>query len=83
MLTGLPCVTTNVGSIGELARHEETALVVPAQNVDALRGALRMLLGDESLRKRLGEAARRHAMANVSYEVMLDKMERIYAQVRR
>ena len=83
MLAGLPCVTTSVGSIGELARHEETALVVPAQDSTSLRSALQRLLADEPLRKRLGEAARHHAMANFSYEVMLDKMERIYAQVRR
>lgn len=83
MLAGLPCVTTNVGSIGELAMHEQTALVVPPENVEALRAALQRLLGDSSLRSRLGEAARRHAMENFSYEVMLDRMERIYAQVRR
>ena len=83
MLAGLPCVTTSVGSIGELAMHERTALVVPPESAAELRKALERLLADETLRKRLGEAARRHAMENFSYEVMLDKMERIYAQVRR
>ena len=83
MLAGLPCVTTNVGSIGELAMHEQTALVVRPQDSEELRTALKRLLADEALRKRLGEAARRHAMEHFSYEVMLDKMERIYAQVRR
>jgi glycosyltransferase involved in cell wall biosynthesis len=83
MLAGLPCVTTNVGGIGELARHEETALVVPSENVAALRGALQRLLVDDLLRKNLGEAARRHAAANFSYQGMLDSMERIYGQVRR
>ena len=37
MLVGLPCVTTHVGSIAELAQHETTALVVPPQDVAALR----------------------------------------------
>jgi glycosyltransferase involved in cell wall biosynthesis len=83
MLAGLPCVTTNVGGIGELARHEETALVVPAEDAAALGAALRRLLGDETLRKNLGAAARRHAAANFSYDGMLDRMEEIYRQVRR
>jgi glycosyltransferase involved in cell wall biosynthesis len=83
MLVGLPCVTTNVGSIGELARDGESALVVPPQDAKALKSALERLLADESLRVKLGAAARQHAAANFSYEVMLDKMERIYAQVRR
>jgi glycosyltransferase involved in cell wall biosynthesis len=83
MLVGLPCVTTSVGGIGELARHEETALVVPAENVGVLRGALERLLLDETLRKNLGDAARAHAAANFSRERMLDAMERIYDQARR
>ncbi|MGH8519384.1 MAG: glycosyltransferase family 4 protein [Panacagrimonas sp.] len=83
MAVGLPCVTTSVGGIGELARHEETALVAPAEDATALRAALQRLLSDEFLRKKLGDAARRHAAANFSYEGMLDGMERIYGQVRR
>src|SRR5213076_511622 len=32
MLVGLPCVTTSIGGIPELARDGETALVVPPQD---------------------------------------------------
>lgn len=80
MLTALPCITTNVGSISELAKPGETALVVPAQDVDALRQAIEALVADEDLRKRLGEAARRHCEAGFSYQAMLDNMERIYRE---
>ena len=38
----LPCVTTTAGSISELARHEDTALVVPGQEVPAGQGLLVM-----------------------------------------
>jgi glycosyltransferase involved in cell wall biosynthesis len=80
MLTALPCVTTAVGSISELATDGETALVVPPQQAATLRGAIERLLGDESLRNRLGEAARRRCEAGFSYEAMLDKMERVYRE---
>jgi len=83
MLAGLPCVTTHAGSMAELARDGDTALVVPPKDSAALRAALERLLADESLRKRLGDSARRHCAANFSYERMLDRMEAIYAQVRR
>ena len=83
MLVGLPCVTTSVGGIPELAIHEQTALVVPAQDADALRAALQRLLADEPLSKKLGSAARAHAAANFSYQRMLDRMEEIYRQVSR
>ena len=78
MLTGLPCVTTYAGSIGELATHEVTALVVPPQNAAALAAALERLIADGALRQTLGEAARRHCVERFSYERMLDRMEEIY-----
>jgi L-malate glycosyltransferase len=79
----LPCVTTNIGGIGELAIDGQTALVVPAEDSKSLKCALERLIGNESLRDKLGKAAREHAAANFSYEGMLDRMERIYSQVRR
>jgi len=78
MLVGLPCVTTNIGSMAELAIHEKTALVVEPQDRGALTAALRTLLGDSSLKQRLGSAARKHAAERFSSEGMLDRMEAIY-----
>jgi glycosyltransferase involved in cell wall biosynthesis len=81
MLVGLPCVTTHVGSIAELALPESTALVVPPEDVAALRAALERLIADPALAGRLGEAARRHCAERYSYEVMLDRMEAVYRRV--
>jgi len=81
MLVGLPCVTTHVGSIAELATHEVTALVVPPQDVTALRAALERLIAEPSLGKTLGAAARRHCAENMSYERMLERMEAVYRGV--
>ena len=78
MLVGLPCVTTAVGSIGELAIAGETALVVTPQDVGSLRAALERLMKDEALRRRLGAAAREHCAKTMSVERMLDRMEEIY-----
>jgi len=81
MLCGLPCVTTLVGSIGEVARDEETALVVPPRDAPALAAALARLVAQPALREELGIAARRHCVENCSYERMLDRMEAIYHDV--
>jgi glycosyltransferase involved in cell wall biosynthesis len=80
MLVGLACITTAVGGIPELAKDGQTALVVPPQQVPALRDAIQKLLGSQDLRNRLGEAARRHCAKNFAYEAMLDRMERIYRE---
>ncbi|MGH8704705.1 MAG: glycosyltransferase family 4 protein [Burkholderiales bacterium] len=83
MLVGLPCVTTAIGGIPEIAQHERTALVVPPQDARALGAAITRLLGDEGLRRELGEAARKHCVEDYSYERMLDRMEEIYRNVAR
>ena len=80
MLVGLPCVTTHVGSIAELAVDGVTALVVPPEDSAALRTALERLMRDATLRGKLGAAARRHCAERFSYERMLDRMEATYRE---
>lgn len=82
MLVGLPCVSTAVGAMDEIARHGETALVVPPRSAVALRDAVQRLLADPALARRLGEAARTHCQSRYSLERMLDEMERVYAEAR-
>jgi glycosyltransferase involved in cell wall biosynthesis len=82
MLVGLPCVTTSAGSIGELARPGETALVVPMEDAPALRAAIAGLIGDPGLRVRLGVAARAHCIEGYSFERMLDRMEQVFGVVQ-
>jgi glycosyltransferase involved in cell wall biosynthesis len=83
MMVGLPCVTTPVGSIAELAMDAQTALVVRPHDVPALRAALERLVGDPALRGRLGAAAREHCAKSLSVERMLDRMEAIYRAAAR
>ncbi len=78
MLVGLPCVSTPAGSIGELALDDKTALVVPGQDVAALREAVARLIGDPGLRARLGGAARAHCAGTYSLGHMLDRMEAVF-----
>jgi glycosyltransferase involved in cell wall biosynthesis len=81
MLVELPCVTTAIGGIPEIAEHERTALVVPPQDAAALAAAIERLAGNEGLRRELGEAARKHCVEGYSYERMLDRMEAVYRNV--
>ena len=81
MLCALPCITTTVGSIAELATHEATALIVPPQDAQALAAAVTRLAENEGLRRELGTTARKHCVENFSYERMLERMEAIFAEV--
>jgi glycosyltransferase involved in cell wall biosynthesis len=81
MLVALPVVTTSAGSIGELALDGKTARVVPAQDVQALRDSIALLISDAGLRARLGKAAREYCVARYSLERMLDSMEAVFGSV--
>jgi glycosyltransferase involved in cell wall biosynthesis len=82
MLVELPCVTTPVGGIPEIAEHERTALLVAPRDPVALAAAIERLADNEGLRRELGEAARKHCVEGYSYERMLDRMEAVFAAVR-
>jgi glycosyltransferase involved in cell wall biosynthesis len=81
MLCGLPCVTTDVGSIGEAAVNGQSALVVAPQDAEALRHALLCLIEAPDLRGRLGAAARTRCGERFGFESMLDAMEAVFARV--
>jgi glycosyltransferase involved in cell wall biosynthesis len=57
MSQGLPVVATPVGCTPELVRDGETGALVPRRDPAGLASALRRLLADAPLRRRLGAAA--------------------------
>jgi glycosyltransferase involved in cell wall biosynthesis len=81
MMSGLPCVTTTVGAISEVARDGETALIVPPQDAAALASALARLMDDTLLRTRLGQAARAFALERCTLAAMCDAMEEVFSAV--
>jgi len=63
MAAGLPVVASDVGGLHELVRNGETGVLVPPGDPAALADALRPLLVDRELRRRLGSAGRERAKA--------------------
>lgn len=59
MASGLAVVATPVGAVPDIVRNEETGLLVPVGDVEALTAALTRLVEDQPLRQRLGAAALR------------------------
>ena len=55
---GIPSVAGRSGGAVEAVRHERTGLVVKPLSIDEVEAAIRRLLDDEDLRRRLGNAAR-------------------------
>ena len=67
-----------VAGIPEAITAEVHGLLVPPADVAALSAALRRLLSDEELRRRLGAAARARALGEFSLDAMTSAYERHY-----
>jgi glycosyltransferase involved in cell wall biosynthesis len=63
---GLPVVTTDVGALAEAVTPGETGLVVPPDDIVALRQALAALLTDPARRRSMGRAG--HALARMRFD---------------
>lgn len=61
MAVGLPLVASDVPSLRELLTHEHDALLVAPDDAAALAAAIGRLIGDETLRARLGSNLRARA----------------------
>ena len=60
MCLGLPVVTTNVGGIPFLLKDSETALLVDAGAVSAMTTAVKALLEDPALKRRIVTKGRKY-----------------------
>jgi glycosyltransferase involved in cell wall biosynthesis len=81
MAHGRPVVATPVGGTPELVADGETGVLVPPRDPAALAAALRRLLGDPELRRRMGEAGYRRAAERFSAEATTRRMLEIYDEV--
>ncbi len=64
MATGLPSVVTAVGDLPLIVRDGKEGWVVPVGNVSALTAALRALIANKTLRRKMGELARDRVVQN-------------------
>ncbi len=61
MALGVPVVATNACNMEEIITNNETGILVPVKNDEALEIALTQLFGDGSLREKIGTAGARRA----------------------
>jgi glycosyltransferase involved in cell wall biosynthesis len=76
-MAGRACVTTDVGSAGEVVLDRATGRVV-ARDPRAVADAIVELLDDPDRRAALGTAARRHALAEFSQTAVTERLLDLY-----
>jgi hypothetical protein len=75
---GVPAVYSDVACTRASAVHGETALLVPFGDAGALTSAVRRLLDDTALRRKLGEGARRYALDHFDSRQRVRHYEAVY-----
>jgi glycosyltransferase involved in cell wall biosynthesis len=81
MASGLPVVSTDVGSVAELIENEKNGLRVPSENDERLAGAIRRLLSDPGAARAFGEEGRRIVEQKFPLDRMCSERERLFSDL--
>lgn len=81
MAVGIPVAATSHSGIPEAIRDEETGILVPERDVEALAVALQRLVEDSDLTRRLRQQARMRVEREFSIRLQSQKLECIYDQL--
>jgi len=80
---GRPVAATEVGGVSDAVRPEETGLLVPPDNCEAMTATLDRLLREPELAAKLGQAGRRWIEEKFSEASMLAAAENLLLSLRR
>jgi glycosyltransferase involved in cell wall biosynthesis len=75
----VPVIATPVGGMRDTVVHEETGLVVPISDADALAAAIERLLKDKPFAARLTAEAGRRVREHYTERKMIDATLALYA----
>jgi glycosyltransferase involved in cell wall biosynthesis len=76
-----PVIGSAVGGLLDSVADGETGLLVPPRDPAAVADAARRLLGDQTLRRRLGRAGRQRAEERFDWARVAEQVEQAYAEV--
>ena len=82
MASGLPCITTEVGTgTSWVVQTGVTGLVVPARDPQAMGSAIRTILASPALRAQMGRAGRARVESDFTLEEMSSRVLKAYEEV--
>ncbi len=81
MACGTPVIASRAGALPEILGGDSTGILVPPADPPALAAAIKRLLCDDTLRRGMGEAARKRIEDSFSWEVAARETLRVYEEV--
>jgi len=73
-----PVVASDTGGLAEVVRHDETGILVPAEDPTALAAAIERLLRHPEAARRMGDAARLRATTEFRWQDCVDAYDTLY-----
>ncbi|HEX3553474.1 MAG TPA: N-acetyl-alpha-D-glucosaminyl L-malate synthase BshA [Thermoanaerobaculia bacterium] len=77
----VPVICANAGGLPEVVDDGVTGFLRPVADVEGMAAAALRLLGDEELRRRMGEEGRRQAIARFSQDAVVARYRALYEKV--
>jgi len=81
MACGLPVLATTGGALPEVVEDGVTGILVPPGDAPALARAMRTLMSDAELRRRMGQAGRERVLEKFSWRKAALETEAVYHEV--
>lgn len=78
---GLPVISTRVGGIPDVIKHDETGVLVEQKSPDEIAKAAISLLLDRGRAQALGSAARKHIVENFGWDSVARRFASLYEQL--
>ncbi|MBI2459127.1 MAG: glycosyltransferase family 4 protein [Parcubacteria group bacterium] len=80
MAAGLPIVSTQVGGLPEMIKHEKTGFLVKPAEARQLAEKIKLLIDDKTLGQKLGASAREKLETEFGLGKMIEKTRKLYAE---
>jgi glycosyltransferase involved in cell wall biosynthesis len=81
MACGTPVVAFDVGGLPDMVRPDVTGLLVPADNVQALRASIETLFNDKERLARMSRECRRVAIEEYGLELQAERYRQVYEEL--
>lgn len=81
LAAGLPVISTDRGAITESVLDGQNGFIVPLRSPEAIAEKLKLLIGDEALRKEMGKTSFQHYKNNFTEAKMVENYSRVFDSI--
>lgn len=79
--SGIPLVATDVPGCREVVVDQRNGFLVPLHDIEALAGAVLRLVGDDALRRSMGEAGRQFVLEHLDERIVFERTVDVYRKL--